>query len=76
MPMLRAVPAIMRIAASGLDALRSFSFILTISRSWALVTLPTLSLFGVPEPLASPAAFLRSTAAGGLFRMNVKERSA
>ena len=76
MPMLRAVPSIMRAAASSFDALRSFAFARAISRTCALVTLPTLSLFGTPEPFARPAAFLRSTAAGGVLRMKVKERSA
>ena len=44
--MLRAVPAIMRIAASTSVVLRSAFFISTIFASWALVTLPTLFLFG------------------------------
>ena len=40
-----------------------------MSSIWARVTLPTLSLFGTPEPLAMPAAFFSSTAAGGLLVM-------
>jgi hypothetical protein len=38
--------------------------------------LPTLSLLGVPEPLATPAAFFSSTAAGGVLVMKLKLRSA
>ena len=34
------------------------------------VTLPTLSLFGVPEPFGMPAAFSSSTGAGGVFVIN------
>src|SRR6478736_1606013 len=75
MPMLRAVPAIMRRAASSLLALRSAFLILMISRICFLVTLPTLSLFGLAEPLAMPAAFFRSTDAGGDLQMKVKDLS-
>ena len=48
---------------------------MAISRTWSLVSLPTLSLCGTDEPLARPAAFLISSAAGGVFVMNVNERS-
>ena len=41
----------------------------------AWLTLPTLFLFGSPEPLSIPAALSSSTAAGGLLVMNVNERS-
>ena len=40
------------------------------------VTLPTFSLFGVPEPLAMPAALSNRIAAGGVFVMKVYDRSA
>ena len=56
-------------------ALRSTCFASAISRTCALVSLPTLVVCGVDEPLATPAAFLMSSAAGGVFRMNVNERS-
>ena len=46
MPIERAVPSMIRHAASSLEALRSFSLIFTISAICALVTLPTLSAFG------------------------------
>ena len=39
------------------------------------LTLPTFAVFGVPEPLPTPAAFRSSTAAGGVFVINVKLRS-
>src|ERR1700680_4175365 len=39
------------------------------------VTLPTLSLFGVPDPLAMPAARFNKIDAGGVLVMNVNERS-
>ena len=40
-----------------------------------LVTLPTLSWLGLPEPEATPAAFLRRTEAGGDLQMKVKDLS-
>src|SRR6266480_6165299 len=75
MPMLRAVPSTIRIAASIEVVLRSGSFVCAISRTCARVTLPILSLCGTAEALAIPAARFRSTAAGGVFTMNVNERS-
>jgi hypothetical protein len=65
-----------RTAASRLPAVRSGIFTLAISASWALVILPTLSLLGVALPLARPSFFMISTAAGGVFRMKLKLRSA
>jgi len=73
--MLRAVPSTIRIAASTSLALRSFIFSSAISFTCWRVTVPTLFLFGVPEPLARPAAFFRRTAAGGVFRIKEKVRS-
>src|SRR5215510_9488124 len=75
MPMLRAVPITIRSAASTLAELRSGAFSTAISRTWDGVTVPTLVRFGTPDPFASPAARLSSTAAGGVLVMNVKERS-
>ncbi len=46
MPIDRAVPSIIRIAASTSWALRSRIFCWAMSRSWARVTLPTFVLFG------------------------------
>jgi hypothetical protein len=75
MPMLRAVPSIIRMAASTSLAFRSFILSSAISRTCLPVTVPTFTLFGVPEAVASPAAFLSRTAAGGVLRMKEKVRS-
>ena len=59
----------------------SWIFFLAISSSCLRVICPTFSLPGflAPEPfffsVCRPAAFLMRTAAGGVFRMKVKERS-
>ena len=73
--MLRAVPAIVRAAASTLAAVRSADFDFAMSRTCARVTFPTLSLFGTLLPLGTPAALRSSTEAGGVFVMKVNERS-
>ena len=57
-------------------AFKSFCLVLTMSRTCAFVTLPTLSRLGTPEPLANPAAFFSNTEAGGDLRMKLNERSA
>mmetsp|Transcript_48081 Transcript_48081/g.111378 ORF Transcript_48081/g.111378 Transcript_48081/m.111378 type:complete len:280 (+) Transcript_48081:182-1021(+) len=78
MPMFRAVPSTVRIADSTLLVFRSGSFTLAISSTCALVTVPATVAprpKGWPEPLDTPAAFLRSSDAGGVFRMKVKLRS-
>src|SRR5215510_15599051 len=75
MPMLRAVPSMIRIAESIESVLRSTSFVWAMSRTCCRVTLPILSLCGTAEAFAIPAARLSSTAAGGVFTMNVKDRS-
>ena len=75
MPMERAVPAMIFEAASMSFAFRSACLVSAIWRTWSLVSLPTLVVCGVGEPFCSPAAFLMSSAAGGVFRMNVKLRS-
>src|SRR5271157_5507754 len=76
MPMLRAVPAMTRNAASSEVAFKSFIFILTISKTCLRLTLPTLSLFGIFEPEAMPAAFLSKMEAGGDLVIKVKDLSA
>ena len=58
MPMERAEPSTMRIAASMVSQLRSFIFCWAISRTCALVTLPAFSRPGVFDQLSSLAAFL------------------
>src|ERR1700760_998134 len=55
-PMLRAVPFTLLIAVSSDAAFKSGIFCFAISATCFSVTLPTLSLFGVPDPLAMPAA--------------------
>ena len=71
-PAERALPAIVLTAASISAAVKSGIFVVAISSSWALVTLPTLLVFGVPLPFLMPAALRNSTEAGGVFLMNVK----
>jgi len=73
--MLRALPAIVRTAASRSAAVRSGVLVLAISSSWAREILPTFFVFGVPEPLSRPIALRISTDAGGVFMMKVKLRS-
>ena len=82
MPMERAVPAMVLIA--GLERAGGqcpFSFSFAMSSTCFLVTWPTFSLPGLcaPEPfffsVCRPAAFFKRTAAGGVLRMKVKERS-
>src|SRR3989304_2093392 len=75
MPMLRAVPAMILTAASRSAQLRSAFLIPAISSTCLRVTEPTRVRPGSPEPFARLAAFLRRTAAGGLFMMKVKLRS-
>src|ERR1700733_4069650 len=81
MPIERAVPEIVRKAASMDAAFMSEIFCFARSLPWGFVTCPTLVLFGSFEPLpgffvvASPAAFLSSTLAGGVFKMKLKLRS-
>ncbi len=75
MPIERAVPAMIFDAASMSLALRSTIFCSAIWRTCSWVSLPTLVVCGTPEPLGTPAAFLISSAAGGVFRTNVNERS-
>src|SRR5271155_1938939 len=75
MPIERAVPLMLFIAASMVAAFKSGIFCVAISRIWASVTVPTLVLFGTPEPLARLAAFFNSTGAGGVLVMKVKLRS-
>ena len=55
MPMERAVPAMIFMAASTSLALRSAIFCSAIPRTWSAVRLATLVVCGVPEPLATPA---------------------
>ncbi len=56
-------------------AFRSTSFVSAIWRTCARVSRPTLLRFGSAEPFSIRSASLISTAAGGVFVMNVNERS-
>src|SRR5262249_15333224 len=58
MPIERAEPSTMRMAASMVSQFKSFIFCWAISRTCALVTLPAMSRPGVFDPLSSFAAFL------------------
>ena len=75
MPIERAVPAMIRSAISMLLALRSGILVCAISRTWAAEMLPTLVLCGSLLPLATPAAFLISSGAGGVLVTNWNDRS-
>ena len=67
--MLRAVPSIMRIAASTSAAFRSCILVSAISLTWSFVTEATFFVLGSPEPCSTPAAFFSKTAAGGVLVM-------
>src|SRR5207253_2411848 len=58
MPIERAEPSTIRIAASTVSQFKSFIFCSAISRTCALVTVPARSRPGVFDPLSSFAAFL------------------
>ena len=75
-PILLAVPAIMLIAASTEPALRSGIFISAISRILSLLIVATFVLLGTPDPDFRLQAFLRRTAAGGVFVTKLKLLSA
>src|SRR3546814_9216646 len=76
MPMLRALPATVRTAASRSAAVRSGDLVLAISSACARVSVPTLSRFGRAEPFCTPLAFLIRIVAGGVFMLKVKLLSA
>src|SRR5580765_8755578 len=63
------------IAVSTEAAFKSGIFCFAMSSICLIVTLPTLSLFGTPEPLAMPAARFNKIEAGGVLVMKVNERS-
>src|SRR5438270_457854 len=71
----RAVPSIIREAASRSKAFRSLSLSWAISRTCCRLTLPTFSLLGLPEPFSIPAAFLSRTDVGGVLVTKMKLRS-
>ncbi len=75
-PIERAVPAIMLIADSKVDAFKSG--ILSSAIFWisALEILATFVLLGTPDPDLSPQAFFNKTAAGGVLVIKLKLLSA
>ena len=73
MPMERAVPAIILIAASMVAALRSGIFSSAISRTCCFVTFPTFTLLGSAEPFSTFAAFASRTEAGGVLVTKVND---
>src|SRR6204780_3030945 len=73
--MLRALPAVVRTAASRVLAAQSGIFNLGVSSSFLRDTSPALAVFGVALPFGMPSALAMSTDAGGVFMMKVKLRS-
>ena len=67
MPMLRAVPATIRIADSTEKQFKSGILSSAIARTWSHETLPTLLLLDSGEPFFSLAASINWTAAGGVL---------
>lgn len=70
-PIFRAVPSMIFIAASMFRVLRSGILVSAISFNCFLLILPTLIFCGCPEPFGTPAAFFNSIDAGGVFRTKV-----
>ena len=70
--MLRAVPAIMLIAASIVAAFKSGIFVSAISLILSLEIVATFVLLGTPEPDWMLHAFLIRTGAGGVFVIKLK----
>jgi hypothetical protein len=62
-------------AASIVVAFRSGIFVWAMALTWAAEIEPTLVLCGSALPLSTPAAFLISSAAGGVLVTKVKLRS-
>ena len=75
MPIERAVPATWAMAPSMSMALRSGIFVSATLRSWSLVIEPTFVVRGLAEPFSRPAAWRSRTGVGGVYVMNVNDRS-
>src|SRR5437667_2892739 len=76
MPMDRAVPSTMRIAASTALGLRARIFCGATQLTWARVILPSLVLLGSPDSFSIPAAWRSSPDAGGVLVTKENVRSA
>src|SRR5438132_12233670 len=75
-PRLRAVPSTVFTACSRLAAVRSGILMRATSSTCWRVTCPTVLFPGSAEPFSIPAARFKSTAAGVVLVMKVKDRSA
>ena len=71
----RAVPSIIRIADWMFPAFRSASFSCAIAWTCSLVIVPTLFVFGSPDPFSMPAASRMRTAAGDDLTSKSNDRS-
>ena len=65
----------MLIAVSIDAAFKSGIFNSAIFLTCSFVKLPTLVLFGTPEPLSNPNSFLIKTAAGGVYNIKLNDLS-
>jgi hypothetical protein len=74
-PILRAVPATIRMALSTVKQFRSGILSFAIASTWVQLTLPTLLRFGSLDPLCNLAASRIWTAAGGVLIINSKDLS-
>src|ERR1700742_4855475 len=75
MPIDRAEPITICMAASTSLAFKSFIFSSAILRTCSFVTEPAKSRAGVLDPLSSFAAFFKKYEAGGVFMSKVKDLS-
>src|SRR5262249_17275546 len=75
MPAERAVPSACLIAPSGSIAFRPGMLVSAICRTCSRVTEPTFSMRAFGDPFSSPAACFKRNVVGGVFVMNVNERS-
>ena len=69
-PILLAVPEIIKTAFSMLSVFKSLILMVAISFTWAKVTVPTFSRLGCAAPFFTFANFARRTEAGGDFKIN------
>src|SRR5437867_10880709 len=76
MPRLRAVPSMVRTAASRSFTFKSGSLRVAISFTCARVKEPTVFFAGSLDPFSTPADFLIKMEAGGVLVTKEKERSA
>src|SRR5690554_949215 len=75
MPILRAVPATIRIADSTVKAFKSTILSLAIASTCSQVTLATFLRFGSPEPPFTPEISTNWIATGGVLMIKSKDLS-